>query len=217
MNLEYRLKSSKACNISLKLANIFSNAFFFTPLVVVYWAATADIMYAHVFPDSANLLYMTTFIIANVVLIPVYLFQDEFQRYHDRLSIGTQIVDSTDTTGSNFKKSYYNKAFLFRFFYSYIVSFAYVAQWLSYWDAFSALLHDVHYLYFLLFTFVGIIAYRILLKSDLEWYCMVTPFILLRETQFDSYFIQWREITLTNVSYKDNTPFSKLNSLLTDN
>ncbi len=208
-----RLKSSAAfCNF-LKLFDIFTNAFFFTVVTIFFWVSTSDVIYAFVFPDEPFYLYLTAFLMANVILLPTYIFQDELQQIHNYLAkkgchqcgvtdaaiIAPLSISHNQPQQHSPRKCYYDLAFFYRCLYSYVVSVGYVAQWISYWEIFSYILADVDYTYFLVFSFVAMLAYRIVLNSTMEYYCLCVPFCLVRDTAFDSYCLQWHEIDLKNV------------------
>jgi hypothetical protein len=215
-----RSGSSSACRVCLKLTDFLLNAILITPLVTSYWAATWDIISLYIFPTDYIISYLFTFLISNTILIGVYMFQDELQRFHSFLRTRPRVYDtvqqvevlSSPTSTSSFSSStpslgspnnipyYYDSAFLFRCLYSYLVANAYVAQWRTYWDIFDALTVSVHYMYFLVIALIALLLYRAVLNSSLETYTKTVPFSLLRDNNLDSYFIQWKRIQSDNVS-----------------
>jgi hypothetical protein len=221
MSILEKLRANQPFRNFLKLFDIFTNAFFITVVTIFYWASTSDIMYAHIFADHTFFMNVTIFIIANLIILPAYIFQDELQQVHDyftkvscrRCRVITEPEDiiptvnlTASTSSSNDEqivveksKCCYDLAFVYRFLYSYLISIGYVAQWVSYWGIVSYVLEDVKIWYFLGFSFVSMLAYRIVLNSTLEYFCLCVPYCLVRDTAFDSYCIQWREISWKNV------------------
>jgi hypothetical protein len=121
-------------------------------------------------------------------------------RVTDPAIIPTTDPASIASSSDKGSKCYYDLAFAYRFLYSYVISIAYVTQWVGYWAIFSEILVDVHIYYFLAFSFLSMVAYRIVLNSTLEYYCLCVPFCVVRDTAFDAYCFQWREISLKNVA-----------------
>lgn len=193
--------SNKSKTWLLRLLDIFFNAFFITVLSSSYWAATTDIIYAHVFPKNRFLRTATTFLVPNVLFLIAYFYQDELQRLHDWLDRSNK--ETPDLEGNQpIKKSffsYYNKAFAFRCLYSYIMCIGYVAQWDSYWTLSADLYYEVHFAYTMCISIVSIIAYRVVLKTNLEWHVLTQPFSMCIDSKVDNYCLMWRELKLKNV------------------
>ena len=182
------------------------NMFLFTPLTIFYWAATWDIIYLYIFPNNFALSFLATFLFANAILICVYVFQYDFQLIHNYLHgcaahDGLLINEAASPKAAAARlKSYYDKAFLFRFLYSYLVANAYVAQWRTYWDVFNRMTENVHYLYFVAISIIAFVLYRCVLQNSLESYSKTVPYCLMRDIHLDTYFIQWQKVYLNSVT-----------------
>lgn len=130
---------SNKCNVCLRLVDFLLNGLLFTTISIGYWAGTWDILSLYIVPSNLVISYISSLLIANVILLVAYLFQEEFQNWHNRWYFGTQLPESygnvQDSGENESTVSYYNfRAFVFRCFYTYLVAFAYVAQWRTYWD-----------------------------------------------------------------------------------
>ena len=208
IGLGKRRQRDQACHSFLRFIDLISNGFFFTALTVFFWAATWDLIIFYIFPTDLVISYTVTFLIANSVLICAYVFQDELQQFHDgwlcsghsslRIYDRVQHIESQVTTTAACC-SYYDKAFLFRFIYSYLIANAYVAQWRTYWDIFDMLVQDVNFWYFFVIALIAVLMYRVVLNNSLDSHSKTVPFSLVRDNNPQSYFIQWKKIDIENV------------------
>ena len=116
-NLANKGPSSRTINI----INLFFSSFFVTPIVILYWASAWDVLdYLpfSFFTNSLILLFISNFLIFNV-----YLWQNKLQIVHDKIASDTCL---------RVQKSfwdYYGCDFLLRCVYTYVVTMAYVMQW----------------------------------------------------------------------------------------
>lgn len=159
-----------------------------TPLIILHWASSWDIIYLYLLPNRIILSYIITFFICNVILFVSYFIQMRLQRVHDLIAAATQTHNSMFP--STQQHIYYNKQFLMRFVYTYILTWAYVAQWRTYWDFYNYLTQCVRFEYFLGISMITFILYRYVLKCSCKSFTLMVPFRLLPDIRFNEYFIQ---------------------------
>lgn len=169
---------------TIYLFDLIFNGFFITPLTVIFWTSTWDIFYYFLSTRFFYVNILITFLLCNTILITAYLCQYKLQSYHDRLR------------AQNPHSGYYGKDFIMRSFYTYILTLAYVLQWITYWDLYNHLTENVHFLYFFGLSVVTILVYNILLKKSLTAFSKTVPFSLQKDIEFDSYFLQSKAIKL---------------------
>lgn len=174
-----RLSNSK--KMLYKLADHLLNLFVVTPLIVVYWASSWDIIYIYLFPDNLKLSYLITFAFANLVLLGSYFLQYRIQKFHDSLAIPKTYPA---------KRSYYNQSFLVRLVYTYVLTWAYVAQWRTYWDVYNTLTSQVKFEYFLAISAITLALYRYVLQCSFGSFTQMAPFRLQSDLKFNEYFKQ---------------------------
>lgn len=160
------------------IINYFLNLFIFTPLVIVYWCATWNIFYLAIFYQNIVLSCSITFLIANVILLVVYQLQECLQNFHDSLP-------------SNGLAS---KAL--KFFYSYIMSIAYISQWRTYWDIYNYYSTMIHFKYTFFLSIFALVCFRIFLGRKLTPLIKCVPFNLEMTQDFSNFFQQPKILSL---------------------
>ena len=176
----------------LNISTFFINSFIFTPVSILFWTSTWDIIYIYLFQEQAGLSYAVSFLIAQIILLISYLVQYRVQEFGDKLK------SSASKTGI---LSFYNKYFLFKTFYSYVLTIGYLAQWRTYWDGLNDLTPDVNYWYFFGLSIFAILFYRYLLGRKISSFRKTLPFQLTPDNQFEFFFLQGVFITAKNVNY----------------
>ena len=188
---ETLIKNKPARNNIISTLSFIITSFIFTPITIIYWASTWDIIYIYLFPNYFYLSYFASFLITNIILLISYLIQDSVQRLSDRLK--------TFSLSAGFF-SFYNWNFLLKVCYAYFLTIGYVSQWRTYWDIYNKLTEGVSNVYFLGVSLLGILFYRYFLGRKLSSYTKTLPFQLTPDYNCDAFFIQGVFLNFENVS-----------------
>lgn len=167
--------------IILKIIDILLDAFIITPLIIFYWAATWDMYYYYTFPENYFYRCLLAFIISNIILLVTYIFQNEIQRIHNKF-------ESIKCIG-----------FILRSFYTYILTVAYIGQWVAFWDFYQNLTEDIELFYFVIVSVISLLIIRFVLGKSWMTLSLTVPFNLTKDSDYDSYFIQSNYISHQNV------------------
>ena len=173
-----------------RLVDVIFNAFFITPLSILFWTSTLDIFEEYF---TGTLFYwriLAIFFICNLTLCTIYLLQKRLQTFHDRLK---QISTSS---------RYCGKDYLFRCLFTYLLTLAYNLQWITYWDLYDHLASGVHYAYTFTLAILAMAIYKFLLQRPFSTLTKIVPFELQVDTDFDTYFIQNNSIKLDDEDQK---------------
>ncbi len=157
--------------------------FVFTPLCVLYWASSWDIIFYYIYPKSFLISSFITLIASESLLLISYLFQEVFQNYHDKLV----------------EKEHLKWAFLMRKLHAYILSWAYIGQSRSYWDTYNYYTDGVNEIYSFSISIFGIICYRYLLNNNFSSFNKSLPYAFVVDHNFDGFFLQGDSIKFKNV------------------
>jgi hypothetical protein len=185
--------------IFLKLIDLLLTCFVFTPLVIIFWASTWDILYLFLFPNDFYLSILTTFIIANSILIIFHLFQEKLNNFHLKLRDIIKMDAELDILNQDARVNYYSRDFYFRCFYSYILTGAYVCAWKTYWELYTHFTDGLNWPFFLLISIIALIFYRFGLKRSIDNFTRTVPFYLFMDIKFEQTFLQPKRIFLNNV------------------
>ena len=166
---------------AIRLVDHLLNLFIFTPLIVSHWASSWDLIYLYLFPKNTYISYGITFVGANLILFASYCLQNHLQAFHDSYNVHYR------RRSTNY---YYNKRFFIRCVYTYVLTWAYVAQWRTYWDVYNLLTSKVRFEYFLGISLVTLILYRYLLRCSYGSLVQMVPYRLQPDLKFNEYFIQ---------------------------
>jgi hypothetical protein len=180
-------KQSSSC--TRYVIDLIFNAFFVTPLSILFYTSTWDIFEDYFGAKFFYFRLLAIFTVCNLTLMCIYLFQYKIQNYHDQLR-------------QNSNSKYYGRDFYFRSLFTYILSLAYNLQWITYWDLYDNLAIHVHYIYFLSLAFVSLIVYRFILNRNTSSLTRTVPFHLEKDSDFETYFLQDKLITLENQDNK---------------
>lgn len=176
----------------LQIVDHFLNLCIITPLIVFFWASSWDIIYLYLYPKNLKISYLITFALANSILLASYFLQHQLQVYHDS-------TISRKTTQPGYKQAYYDKRFLIRILYTYVLTWAYVAQWRTYWDLYNTVAAKVSFEYFLGISIFTLFVYRYVLKCSFGNFAKTIPFHLQPDLAFSEYFTQSKVRHMTNV------------------
>lgn len=131
-NLPQKTQSSNKndiCKKTLGLISLLLSSFFVTPMVIIFWASSWDILDYLPFSFLTNSLIY--FCICNFILLNAYLWQEKIQSLHDKISC--------HTLSENKFLNYYGCDFLLRCVYTYILTTAYIIQWVYKYKSFKFL------------------------------------------------------------------------------
>jgi hypothetical protein len=182
------------------LIDILLSCFIFTPLVIIFWASTWDILYLFIFPNDFYLSILTTLAIANSILIFFHLFQKQLNNFHLKIRDIIKMDSELDILNqTNAHVNYYSRDFYFRCFYSYVLTGAYVCAWKTYWDLYTHFTNGFHWIFFLMISFIAIIFYRFGLRRSLDNFTRTVPFYFFKDVHFEQTFLQPKRIFLKNV------------------
>lgn len=177
--------TSRSKTMALRVADHFLNLFVVTPFIIVYWASSWDIIYVYLFPKDLKISYLITFAFSNIFLFVSYCLQTRLQKFHDSLA-----SRKTYSPGSVQNNHYYDQRFVVRFCYTYMLTWAYVAQWRTYWDLYNTLTSKIEFEYFIGISLVTLLLYRYVLRCSFGSYTQMVPFLLQPDLKFNEYFIQ---------------------------
>lgn len=177
--------------ISLELCDFILSFFLFAPAAILFWATTWDLFYYYVYSNNLLLSATLTLCVGLTIHLIMYTFQYKFQNYHDK-KYGT-----SSQNWSNF----YPKGYVFRFIYTYICAFAYVAQWRGIWDIYDYFIDEIHPIYGFFISICGLSMNCFVLKRSLYSFTTTVPYILNYDIELDSYFLKDKQIVYENVSF----------------
>ena len=174
------------CKMLFFVVNLLLSCFVFTPLVIFIWASIWDLIYLYIFPNDFYLSLLTTLLASNSFLLFCHLFQDELNNYHEKLN-------------NRKNGGYYGKDFYMRCFYTYILTIAYVCSWKTYWDFYTHFTQDIHWICFLIVSFLALLFYVVVLRRSIDNFTKTVPFYLVKDNDFDDYFSQSKTFFFNNV------------------
>ena len=180
----------------LYLIDVFLSSLLITPIVILNWASTWDIAYLYIFNDKNQfyLSILTTLISSNIVILFFYIFQYKLQNCHNKLR------EEIRKKHENGFCTYYGIDYLFRCFFTYILTTAYVFKWRSYWDLTSHFTAKTEWYYFFGLTIATLVCFRLVLNRSFETFARTVPFYLLTDKHFlDHYFLQPKVTMSKNV------------------
>jgi hypothetical protein len=183
------IDSRKSSPFLFYLLDLAFNAFFVTPLSILFYTSTWDLFEDYFGTKFFYVRLFTIFIICNLALLCIYLFQYKIQAYHDKLK-------------QNSSLEHYGRDFYFRCLFTYILSLAYNLQWITYWDFYDNLASRVHYAYFLTLALISLFVYRFILNRHTSSLSRIAPFYLKQDSNFEHYFLQNQLIKLDNLDDK---------------
>ncbi|CAF0909816.1 unnamed protein product [Brachionus calyciflorus] len=160
----------------ISLLNHLFNLCLITPLTIFFWASTWDIYYTYIYPNNLSLSCLITFLITNIILILSYFGEKKFQLYLDKHDKNSR------------------KSIIFRLFYTYFLSLAYVAQWKTYWDVLNYYTYKFDYKYFIVLSIFSLFSYRYILKNSFQNYIRTCPFQLKIDHEFYTHFFVQNKI-----------------------
>jgi hypothetical protein len=180
----------------LYFIDIFLSVLVITPIVIVNWASTWDIAYLYIFNDKNQfyLSILTTLLSSSIIILFFYIFQYNLQNCHDELR---EKIRNNDKGLC----AYYGIDYLFRCFFTYILTTAYVFKWRSYWDLTSHFTANTEWYYFFGLTVAALVCFRLVLNRSFETFARTVPFYLLTDKHFlDHYFLQPKVTMAKNVT-----------------
>lgn len=187
-------KQPKRKNKCKPIFDFILNLIVVTPLAIFYWASSWDLTETFIFPNNIILKFATTFLLSNFILFILYLGQDKLQSIHDR-------IRSISNNGSQKKNFRFSCDFLIRCIYSYVLSVAYVLQWVTFWDLYDKITAHIHYYYFVVISLATLIVYRFILKRHLIAFVKTVPFYMEPDRNLSTFFQQDRVYHSKNVQY----------------
>ena len=201
--LEKPVKSTSEKEKYYEIIDYLLAALIFGPLAILYWASTWDFFYyyilGHTFNDESFITEEFIFSSAATALIGLsihlmaYLMQDVLQKLYD-LTDEELFIEHESSRNS--------KGYIFKAFYAYAVSIAYVAQWRGLWDLYSYFLNQTNKaIYSFIVSIVGNFMYLFVLKRSFYSYATTTPYYLSPDIISNSYFKKDHAIEFNKVRY----------------
>ena len=104
----------------LNMIDVLFGGLVITPMAILFWASSWDILGDYLpfdFLTNSTLMFCSS----NIVLLNAYLWQDKIQSAYNYLSV-------------SYFNYYYGCGFLLRCLYTYIITMAYIVQWVGEFD-----------------------------------------------------------------------------------
>ena len=142
-----------------------------------------------------------TFIVSNVIIALTYVFQHDLQSYHDYLEHHRRRRSTKQHERAKGGDGYYGYDFLFRSLYTYVITTAYVLQWRTYWDLLEHWSTNISWKHSLPVSVFALLFHRYVLKTSLGSFSKTVPFYLVKDLQFEKFFLQSNDFKFRNVSH----------------
>ena len=178
-------------NDCLRFLNFLIISLIITPISIIFWASTWDIIDIYAFPNNIYLTYGVPLLVSKVILLVCYGLQNHLQRLGNRLKL------SAPKTGFF---SFFNRYILLKTIYAYFISVGYVGQWRTYWDVYNQLTIDIDFYYSVSLSMLGFLLYRYFLGIRISELTTGLPFYLKLDKQYDEIFIQNITFKFQNVN-----------------
>ena len=179
-------------NRVLRFLKFILTSFIFTSTSILFWASSWDIVFTYLLPKYILLSYLASLILSKSILFVCNFYQDSFHSFGEYLKL------SSPTTGLF---SFINWFILYKTIYAYFITWGYILQWRTYWDAYNKLTEDCNYWYFVGVSFFGYLVYRYVFKQRMIPQLQTLPFQLSPDCQYDSLFKQSATFKFKKVNY----------------
>lgn len=180
--VSHPLEEENTCFSSL---DVIFDAFVVTPLSILFYTSTWDTFDSFISTHFYYPMLASIFLVCNLSLLAIYLFQYKIQTFHDELK-------------QNSSAKYYGKDFFLRCLFSYILNLAYNLQWVTYWDFYDNFTERVHHIYFFVLALISLLVYKFGLNRSMASLSDGVPFTCRKDANFDTYFLQNKLIKLEN-------------------